>query len=55
MTLEAGASTTVAIPYDLMTLAVRDGGGFVLEPGDYRLTVGFDALDEASVHTVTVA
>ncbi|MCB1261414.1 MAG: glycoside hydrolase family 3 C-terminal domain-containing protein [Acidimicrobiales bacterium] len=55
VTLEAGASTTVAIPYDLMTLAVRDGGGFVLEPGDYRLTVGFDALDEASVHTVTVA
>lgn len=48
--LRAGERVTVGVPFDLATLAVRVGRGWLQEPGTYRLEVGFDA---AAVHTAS--
>ena len=41
--LDAGRTTTVSLPFDLATLAVRQDGGWLQEPGRYMLEVGTDA------------
>jgi len=41
--LDAGTTTTVSLPFDLATLAVRQNGGWIQEPGRYVLEVGTDA------------
>jgi len=41
--LDAGTTTTVSLPFDLATLAVRQDGGWLQEPGTYVLEVGTDA------------
>ena len=41
--LDAGTATTVSLPFDLATLAVRQAGGWLQEPGRYVLEVGTDA------------
>ncbi|MGI9031373.1 MAG: beta-glucosidase [Ilumatobacteraceae bacterium] len=45
--LDAGEQRTVELVYDLATLAVRDDGGWVDEPGHWLLTVGQHAHDAA--------
>lgn len=52
----AGGSSTVAIPISLKTLAVRECGGWILEPGRYELTVARYAGDpQARAVAVEVA
>jgi beta-glucosidase len=41
----AGASATVDIPITLRTLAIRDHGGWLLEPGLYTITIAHHAAD----------
>jgi beta-glucosidase len=41
--LDAGARATVSLLFDLATLAVRQNGGWLQEPGRYVLEVGTDA------------
>ncbi len=43
LALDAGARSTVTIPFDLATLAVRREGGWYQEPGRYVVEVGTDA------------
>jgi beta-glucosidase len=45
----AGQGHPVAVPFDLATLAVRDDGRWVHEPGPYELTVGLHAHDPRSL------
>ncbi len=52
--LDAGAGTTVTLPVDLATLAVRRDGGWYQEPGSYVVGVGTDAGDPAATVTVDV-
>ena len=53
VTLGPGEAETVRIPFDLATLAVREDGSWVQEPGRYELTVGLHAHDgDASVLAV---
>jgi beta-glucosidase len=47
-TLDAGARSTVSLPFDLATLAVRRDGGWLQEPGRYVLEVGTDAGTSAA-------
>jgi beta-glucosidase len=47
--LAAGEVREVAVPYDLASLAVREHGAWVHEPGAWRLTVGQHAHDAAAV------
>lgn len=51
--LDAGASAGVAVPISLATLAVRENGAWVLEPGRYRLTVAQHAGDPCGIAVET--
>ena len=52
--LEAGAQATVSVPFDLATLAVRQDGGWLQEPGRYVLAVGTDADRPAAAAEVNI-
>ena len=52
VTLGPGEAETVRIPFDLATLAVREDGSWVQEPGRYELTVGLHANDVDAVALV---
>ena len=43
--LDPGARREVEIPVSLRTLAIRERGGWTIEPGRYRLDVGRHAND----------
>ncbi|MGO9197852.1 MAG: beta-glucosidase family protein [Acidimicrobiales bacterium] len=45
--MAAGELSSVRVPYDLASLAVRENGSWVREPGTWRLTVGQHAHDPA--------
>ncbi len=53
--LDAGATGTVALRYDLADLRVRRNGTWVQEPGRYLLEVGADAATMAVSATVDLA
>ena len=51
----AGEAVAVAVPCSLQTLAVRQDGGWWMEPGTYEVAVGRHAADpSATVAHVTV-
>lgn len=52
--LAAGASRLVEIPVSLQTLAVRQRGAWIVEPGEYELSVASFAGDPGA-HMVTVS
>jgi beta-glucosidase len=45
VTVAPDESARVRVPFDLAVLAIREGGGWVQEPGRYELTVGLHAND----------
>ena len=50
---DADSACTVGIAVDWRQLDIREAGGWVVEPGDYRLDIGFDANQPATSRIVT--